>query len=80
MAGHVFTTPQTVIPTMGARIMDLQDPRTKMAKSSDSQHGTIRLMDTPEVIQHKVRAAVTDSGREVVASAGKTEAPIEPLG
>lgn len=68
---HVFTAPQTVIPTMGARIMDLQDPRKKMSKSSDSQHGTLRLMDTPEVIQHKVRTAVTDSGREVVASTGK---------
>lgn len=69
--GHAFTAPRLVIPTMGARIMDMQDPQKKMAKSSESQHGTLHLMDTPEVIEHKVRTAITDSGRQIVASGEK---------
>ncbi len=43
----------------------------KMSKSSESPQGTIRLVDPPEVIQQKVRSAVTDSGREVVVSPDK---------
>jgi len=69
--GPAFSLPQAVIPEMGARIMDLQDPRRKMSKSSESQRGAIRLVDTPEIIQDKIRSAVTDSGREIVASADK---------
>ncbi|MGB7436090.1 MAG: tryptophan--tRNA ligase [Candidatus Acidiferrum sp.] len=69
--GPAFNLPQPVIPEMGARIMDLQDPRRKMSKSSESQRGAIRLVDTPEIIRDKIRSAVTDSGREIVASADK---------
>lgn len=69
--GPAFTLPEAVIPKMGARIMDLQDPRRKMSKSSESQRGAIRLVDTPETIQDKIRSAVTDSGREIIASADK---------
>lgn len=69
--GPVFRLPEAVIPKMGARIMDLQDPRRKMSKSSESQRGALRLADAPEVIRDKIRSAVTDSGREIVASADK---------
>lgn len=69
--GPVFRLPEAVIPKMGARIMDLQDPRRKMSKSSESQRGVLRLADAPEVIRDKIRSAVTDSGREIVASADK---------
>ena len=69
--GQVFRLPEAISPRAGARIMDLQDPRVKMSKSSESPQGIIRLVDAPEVIQQKVRSAVTDSGREVVASADK---------
>jgi tryptophanyl-tRNA synthetase len=69
--GTVFSLPEAVIPTMGARIMDLQDPRRKMSKSSESQRGTLRLADAPEVIRDKIRSAVTDSGREIIASPNK---------
>ena len=51
--------------------MDLQDPRRKMSKSSESQRGAIRFADTPEIIRDKIRSAVTDSGREIAASADK---------
>lgn len=69
--GTVFSLPEAVIPTMGARIMDLQDPRRKMSKSSESQRGTLRLADAPEVIRDKIRSAVTDSSREIIASPSK---------
>ena len=69
--GSAFSLPRAVIPKMGARIMDLQDPRRKMSKSSESQRGAIRLADTPEIIRDKIRSAVTDSGREIAASADK---------
>lgn len=42
-----------------------------MSKSSRSAEGTIRLLDPPEVIRSKVRAAVTDSGHELKAGLDK---------
>jgi len=69
--GAVFCIPKAIIPGRGARIMDLQDPRKKMSKSAESQRGTIRLVDAPEDIRKKIRSAVTDSSREIIASADK---------
>ncbi len=63
--------PEPAIPEVGARIMDLQDPAAKMSKSTESPQGTIRVTDEPEAIRGKVRAAVTDSGREIVVSPEK---------
>jgi tryptophanyl-tRNA synthetase len=51
--------------------MDLQNPENKMSKSADSPMGTVCVTDTPEVIAKKVKIAVTDSGREVVAAPDK---------
>jgi tryptophanyl-tRNA synthetase len=69
--GNVFTVPEAVISQVAGRIMDLQDPRKKMSKSSESPRGTLRLTDSPETIRDKVRGAVTDAGREIRASAEK---------
>jgi tryptophanyl-tRNA synthetase len=63
--GAVFTVPQAAIPTVGARVMDLQHPERKMSKSVDSPLGTIGIMDPPEEIEHKIRRAVTDADGEV---------------
>lgn len=63
--GEVFTVPRGVYPEVGARIMDLQDPRGKMGKTGSSEQGTVRLLDEPDAIMKKFRTAVTDSGREV---------------
>jgi tryptophanyl-tRNA synthetase len=60
-----FTVPEPLIAPMGARIMDLQYPRKKMSKSSESPLGTIRLTDRPEEIRAKIQSAVTDSGYEI---------------
>ncbi len=63
--GETFVVPEGIYPTIGARIMDLQDPLGKMGKTGSSEHGTIRMMDDPDVIRRKLKTAVTDSGSEV---------------
>jgi tryptophanyl-tRNA synthetase len=69
--GETFVLPEAAIPPVGARIMDLQNPAAKMSKSSESPQGTITVLDTPDDIRRKVKTAVTDSGRDVVASEDK---------
>jgi tryptophanyl-tRNA synthetase len=63
--GAVFTVPEPVIPKVGARIMDLQDPTGKMGKSHDSPQGTVYVLDEPAVIERKFKRAVTDNDGEV---------------
>ena len=53
-----FTLPEAFIPKMGARVMSLDDPTTKMSKSLPD--GCVNLMDAPEVIMKKFKRAVTD--------------------
>ena len=53
-----FVLPEPFIPKMGARIMSLDDPATKMSKSMPE--GCVNLMDLPEVIMKKFKRAVTD--------------------
>ena len=69
--GETFVLPEAVVPPTGARIMDLQDPAAKMSKSAESPHGTLTILDPPDEIRRKVRTAVTDSGRDIVASPEK---------
>jgi tryptophanyl-tRNA synthetase len=61
--GPTFVIPAAHIPAAGrgARIMDLQDPTSKMSKSADSPQGTVLLLDPPEVIERKIKRAVTDA-------------------
>ncbi|RKT05290.1 tryptophanyl-tRNA synthetase [Streptomyces sp. 3211.6] len=60
--GHTFTVPRATLPAVGARVMDLQDPTSKMGKSSANTAGIVYLLDEPAVITKKVMRAVTDSG------------------
>lgn len=57
-----FTLPEPFIPKMGARIMGLGDPGSKMSKSDPD--GCVFLMDKPEDIMRKFKRAVTDSDTE----------------
>ncbi len=59
--GPVFVVPEVRTPSAGARVMDLQDPTSKMSKSAGSDAGVIRLLDPPDVVRRKVARAVTDS-------------------
>ena len=63
--GETFVVPEGIYPTIGARIMDLQDPLGKMGKTGSSEQGTIRMLDDPDAIRRKLKTAVTDSGSEV---------------
>ncbi|MGI6392227.1 MAG: tryptophan--tRNA ligase [Candidatus Izemoplasmatales bacterium] len=59
--GEFFKVPAPLIPKVGARIMDLQNPDKKMSKSDESDKGYISLLDEENVIKKKIRSAVTDS-------------------
>jgi tryptophanyl-tRNA synthetase len=63
--GPTFVVPRHVIPVAGARVMDLQNPTSKMSKSLESPQGTVKMLDPPEVIEKKFKRAVTDSDGEV---------------
>ncbi|GGX29000.1 tryptophan--tRNA ligase [Streptomyces chryseus] len=63
--GHTFTVPRATRPEVAARIMDLQDPTSKMGKSHAATAGIVYLLDEPEVVRKKIMRAVTDSGVEV---------------
>ena len=67
--GEVFVEPEHVIPEVGARIMDLQEPSAKMSTSSSTEAGLIYIDDEPDAIMRKVKRAQTDSGSEVAARA-----------
>ncbi|MDP9115997.1 MAG: tryptophan--tRNA ligase [Actinomycetota bacterium] len=62
--GPTFTVPEPLIPAQTAKILDLQDPTSKMSKSLGDA-GTVNLLDDPATIAKKVRRAVTDTGTEV---------------
>ncbi|MGA5135419.1 tryptophan--tRNA ligase [Streptomyces olivoreticuli] len=64
--GHTFTVPKAVLPTVAARVMDLQDPTTKMGKSHAETSGIVYLLDEADVVRKKIMRAVTDSGSSVV--------------
>ena len=62
--GETFKVPEPYIPKVGARVMDLLDPHSKMSKSDESGSGRVCLMDSPEDIARKFKRAVTDSDTE----------------
>jgi len=66
--GDAFIVPDVKLNKEGKRIMGLDDPTKKMSKSASSEYNYITLMDSPEIIQKKIRKAVTDSGSEIVYS------------
>jgi tryptophanyl-tRNA synthetase len=63
--GPTFTLPKVVTPKAGAKVTDLQDPTSKMSKSSRSEAGIVYLDDEPAAIMKKFKRAVTDSESEV---------------
>lgn len=58
---EIFTIPDIRIPTVGARIMSLQEPTKKMSKSDPNQKAIITMLDDPKQIEKKIKSAVTDS-------------------
>jgi len=69
--GETLVVPELVVPEVGARIMDLQEPERKMSTTGGTPQGTVLVLDEPGVVRKKFGSAVTDSGREVVRSSEK---------
>ncbi len=63
--GETFVVPEPYILGATAKIMDLQDPTSKMSKSAHSAAGLVDLLDDPKVVAKRIRSAVTDTEREV---------------
>ncbi|HEY1755986.1 MAG TPA: tryptophan--tRNA ligase [Bryobacteraceae bacterium] len=59
--GETFTMPATHLPTVGARIMGLDDPEKKMSKSTAGTGHAISLLDPPATIRKKIMRSTTDS-------------------
>ena len=62
--GDVFKIPEPYIPKVGARVMSLSTPTSKMSKSDKDPNGCVYLREPPEVIARKFKKAVTDSDTE----------------
>ena len=69
--GETFKPPEGVFPEVGARIMDLQEPEKRMSTTRGTPQGTVRLLDSSDVVRKKFKSAVTDSGSDVRRSADK---------
>src|SRR5271168_2361989 len=63
--GETFVMPATHLPTVGARVMGLDDPEKKMSKSATGSGHAIGLLDPPDQIRKKIMRATTDSNPAV---------------
>ena len=78
--GETFVVPEPVIPTVGARVMGLNDPAVKMSKSYAHIRGhAVRVLDDPKEIDWTFKRAVTDSGREIRFSSDPEKAGVNNL-
>lgn len=68
--GKTFKLPKTQLAKAGAKIMCLQNPKKKMAKTGDPK-GCIGLFDSPAQIKQKIMSAKTDSGKQIKYSPAK---------
>ena len=64
--GECFTIPEPLIAQVGARIMSLDDPTTKMSKSNKGEYSAIALLDSKDTIVKKIKRATTDSFNEII--------------
>ncbi|GLV52022.1 tryptophan--tRNA ligase [Thermobispora bispora] len=65
--GQTFVVPSPYIMPEVAKITDLQDPTSKMSKSSSSPQGILDVLEDPASLRKKIMRAVTDTGSEIVA-------------
>jgi tryptophanyl-tRNA synthetase len=63
--GELFRLPDALIPEVGGRVMDLQEPTKKMSTTGGTAQGTVGVLDPPDTIRKKFRSAVTDSETDV---------------
>jgi tryptophanyl-tRNA synthetase len=60
-----FVVPNTSLPTVGARVMGLDDPTQKMSKSATGLNHAVALLDPPSKIRKTIMRATTDSNPAV---------------
>jgi tryptophanyl-tRNA synthetase len=63
--GETFVMPATHLPTVGSRVMGLDDPDKKMSKSATGSGHAIGLLDPLDQIRKKIMRATTDSQPQV---------------
>ncbi|MCU1326295.1 MAG: tryptophanyl-tRNA synthetase [Bryobacterales bacterium] len=59
--GDTFVMPATKLPLVGARVMGLDDPSTKMSKSALGAGHAVAMLDDPTRIRKTIMKATTDS-------------------
>jgi len=59
--GETFVMPATHLPAVGARIMGLDQPETKMSKSATGSGHAVGLLDPIDQVRKKIMRATTDS-------------------
>ena len=64
-----FVPPECVTPKVGAKIMSLQEPASKMSKSDTNENAYVLVMDDPDTVMRKFKRAVTDSEAKVAMGA-----------
>ena len=69
--GAEFPLPEQITPEVGARIMSLKDPTSKMSKSDEDPSSRVLLLDEPDTVRKRFKSAVTDSGNEIVYDRAK---------
>ena len=62
---ETFKLPEPLVPKVGGRIMDLQNPTKKMSKSDETGKGCIYILDDINVSKKKIMSAVTDSDNAI---------------
>jgi tryptophanyl-tRNA synthetase len=75
--GETLKVPNPVIPEIGARIMALDNPTSKMSKSAAVP--PLFLLDSPDAIKKSFRRAVTDTGSEIAFSDDPAKAGVDNL-
>src|SRR5690348_5015237 len=63
--GEMFVVPNTSLPTVGARVMGLDDPTQKMSKSAAGAGHAVALLDPRDKIRKAIMRATTDSNPAV---------------
>lgn len=63
--GDTFVMPKTSLPSVGARIMGLDEPDKKMSKSATGTGHAVGLLDPIDQVRKKIMRATTDSNPAV---------------
>ena len=78
--GETCVLPEPVVPDIGARVMNLSNPLSKMSKSfQENDGGVVGLLDSNAEIIKTIKRAVTDSGNEIKFSEDKDKAGVNNL-